>query len=207
MLAAIDYTDKLAYQQFRNFQLVFTRSPSPQLITSFMNALNDNGHLPYSVSDENLLQAPYIQIAHTAEGEFVAGCTIKHYDGQLAEIGFMLVEKKYRQLGLGEYMTRLRINVARQLGIEMLYAKVRGKNISSMNNLSKAGFQSAGNFLSQKDLYSTITWMYLPLQRMSRHECHQRLLRKLDGLIPVIGNMDKYAARNGKISAIDIFNL
>ena len=127
MLAAIDYTDKLAYQQFRDLQLVFTSSPSPQLITSFMNALNDNGHLPYSVSYENLLQAPYIQIAHTAEGEFVAGCTIKHYDGKLAEIGFMLVEKKYRQLALGEYMTRLRINVARQLGIEMFMQKSEGK--------------------------------------------------------------------------------
>lgn len=187
MLAAIDYTDKLAYQNFRNLQLVFTSSPSPQLINSFVSALNENGHLPYFVSCDDLLQAPYMHIAHTVEGQFVAGCTIKHCDGKLAEIGFMLVGKKYRQLGLGEYMTRLRINYAQQLGVEMLYAKVRGKNICSMNNLVKVGFQSAGNFLSQKDLYSTITWMYLPLQRMSRHECHQRLQRKLADLIPVIG--------------------
>jgi len=200
MLAAIDYIDKSADQSFRNLQLVFTCSPSPQLINSFVNALNENGHLPYSISYEQLLEAPYIQVVHTAEGNFVAGCTIKHYDGELAEIGFMLVDKKYRQLGLGEYMTRLRINYAQQLGAKLLYAKVRGKNISSMNNLTKAGFQSAGDFLSKKDLYSTITWMYLPLQHMTRYDCSQHLQRKLANLVPVIGQAENlYKPGMGKI--------
>lgn len=175
------------YQSFTHLPFVFTSEPSIELLNTFVEALNESGHLSYTVSLKQLLDAPYIHIAHTPEGEFVGGCSIKRRDGEIAEIGLMLVDKKYRQLGIAEYMTQLRTSYAQQQGIKMLYAKVRGNNISSMNNLYKAGFQVVGNFLSRKDLYSTITWFYLPLKPMTNHACRRLLQNKLVNLTSVIG--------------------
>jgi len=155
------------YQSLTHLPFVFTNEPSIELLNTFVEALNQNGHLPYKVSLKQLLDTSYLQVAHTPEGEFVGGCSIKLRDGEIAKMGLMLVDKKYRQFGIAEYMTQLRIGHAKRLGIKMLYAKVRGNNISSMNNLYKAGFQVMGNFLSEKYLYSTITWLYLPLKPMT----------------------------------------
>jgi len=99
----------------------------------------------------------------------------------------MLVDKKYRQLGFAERMIKDRIRYARKLGVKMLYAKVRGKNIKSMNNLRKAGFQCSGDYLSQKDLYSTVSWFYLSLGLMSDAGWQQRLGKHWADLVPVIG--------------------
>ena len=77
-----------------------------------------------------------MKIAYTPEGDFIAGCTIKHCDTELAKVGFMLVDRKYRQMGLGEHLTKLRINYAQQLGIKMLYAKVRGQNIAIVSQIN-----------------------------------------------------------------------
>lgn len=167
------------YQNFRTLPFVFTDEPSPKLLEKFAHALNRNGHLPYRINLEQLLQLTYVQIAHTHDGEFIAGCAIKHCDGELAEIGFMLVDKNYRRLGLAEYMTKTRINIAQKKGANILYTKVREDNVKSMNNLRKAGFQTAGSFFSQKDSFSPVTWLYLPLKPMSHQECSQRLKRKL----------------------------
>lgn len=187
MSVSIGYKQLAEKQGYASLQISFTHTPSEILLSQFVNALNQNQHLPYTVSYQQLLQLPYIQIAYTLRGGFVAGCSIKNCDGQLAEIGFMLVEKRYRGLGIAEYMTQCRINHAQQLGVQMLYAKIRGNNLKSINNLQKAGFKSAGRFLSQKDSYSSITWFYLPLQAMSKHKCYQRLRSKLTKLVPVIG--------------------
>jgi len=187
MLISLDYKNVSAYQGFRYLHVTFTNSPSPELLNRFVIALNENGHLPYIINHEQLCQMPYVQIAHTNDGKFISGSAIKQCDGKLAEIGFMLVDKKYRCLGLAEYMTKSRISYAQKLGVKMLYAKIRGKNINSMNNLRKAGFRSAGNFLDQKNSQSTITWFYLPLQSIIHYECCQLLRKKLLDLIPVIG--------------------
>ena len=187
MSISLSYNNVSDYQNFNHLQIVFTNTPSKKLLNKFANALNANGHLPYTIKLDQLLHVPYLQIAHTHDGEFIGGCSIKHCDGELAEVGLMLVDKKYRRLGLAEYMTQSRISYAQYLGAKMLYAKVREKNIKSMNNLHKAGFRSAGNFLSQKDLYSTITWLYLPLKPMPHYECCQRLRKKLVNLVSVIG--------------------
>jgi len=174
-------------QHFRQLSLVFTDAPCSELLSQFANALNKNGHLPYTVKYEQLCNTPYVTLVHTDNHQLVAGGSIKHCDGILAEIGFMWVSKPYRRLGLAEYITQSRIAYAHKLGIKMLYAKIRGDNVKSMNNLYKAGFRSAGNFLSQKDAYSTITWLYLPLQALSYNQCCQLLQKKLVDLIPVIG--------------------
>ena len=164
----------------------FPTSPSSGLLQGFADALDENGHLPDRVNRAQLAMAPYILAASTTEGECVGGCTIKQRDGNMAEIGFMLVKEKYRRLGLAQYMTRLRIDHARQQGLRLLYARVRGNNIRSMNNLRKAGFQSGGDFLGEKDHASTITWLYLALQPLSEQTCRQLLAAKLAGLVPVI---------------------
>ncbi|MDT8426625.1 MAG: GNAT family N-acetyltransferase [Methyloprofundus sp.] len=177
------------YQGFNHLGAESTESPSTEQLNTFVQALNENGHLPYTVCLEQVRRAPYVQIIHDYQGNFIAGSTIKCCDGEVAEIGFMLVDKKYRQLGLAERMTKDRISYARKLGIKMLYAKVRGKNIKSMNNLRKAGFQSSGDYLSQKDLYSTVSWFYLSLGLMSDTDCQQRLRKNWANLVPVIGQV------------------
>lgn len=182
------------FQNFTHLPFIFTSEPSIELLNTFVEALNENGHLPYTVSLKQLLDALYVQIAHTPEGEFIGGCTIKHSDGVLAEIGYMLVNKKYRRLGVADYMTQLRISHAKQLQIKILYVKVKGNNTDSMNNLYKAGFQSMGIFLSERGLYSAMTWLYLPLKPMTNRACRRYLQHKLDHLTSAIGF--KYASNN-----------
>ncbi len=164
----------------------FSSSPSMVYLQAFAEALNENAHLPYKVSHRQIAAAPYCLVATTSAGEFVGACTIRQRHGVMAEIGFMLVKKEYRRQGLAQHMTRLRIAQAQQLGIKLLYARVRGNNIGSIENLRKAGFQSAGEFLSQKDRHSTISWFYLALQPMSEQACRRLLALRVARLIPVI---------------------
>ncbi len=164
----------------------FSAQPSAQQLRNFAEALNDNGHLSYTVNVEELQAAPYVLVATAENGEFVCGCTIKSSDGELAEIGFMLVRKACRRQGLAEYMTALRIAHAWKHGICLLYAKVRDHNTGSMRNLSKAGFQSAGDFLCQQEHRSTISWFYLALRPMSASICRRLLASRITELVPVI---------------------
>lgn len=187
MSISLAYQTLPAYQGFNHLGIESTENPSIGLLNKFVKALNENGHLPYTVCLEQVVCASYVQIMYNCEGDFVAGSTIKCCTGEIAEIGFMLVDKKFRQLGLAEQMTKYRISHARKLGLKMLYAKVRGKNIKSMNNLRKAGFQSSGEYLGQKDLYSTVSWFYLSLSLMSDYDCQQHLRKNWADLVPVMG--------------------
>ena len=75
-------------KNLHHIQIVSINTPTLSLFNNFADALNKNNHLPYTVTVEQLLQVAYIQVAHIFEGEFIAGCTIKHCDGELAEIGY-----------------------------------------------------------------------------------------------------------------------
>ena len=54
-------------------------------------------------------------VSPSSDDDFVDGNTIKYHDGELAEIGFMLIIERYRQMGLTDQMVT-----------KMLYAKIRG---------------------------------------------------------------------------------
>jgi len=166
--------------------IIFTDTPSPDLLNKFTFALNANGHLRYHVNVEQLLSVSYIQIAYTPWGDFVGGSTIKCCDNTVAEMGYMLVAREYRRQGLAEGMTISRIRYARKTGIKILCAKVRKNNVNSIANLRKAGFQPVDEFLRQKYDLSAISWFYLPLQQLSYQECRNLLWEKLMSLTPVI---------------------
>ena len=124
MLSSVEYTDALSIRRPQLSSVIFTDTPSLILMKKFMFALNASGHLHYEVTIQQLKQVAYLQVASTYWGAFISGSTIKYRDGDVAEMGFMLVDKKYRRQGLAEHMTQSRINYAHHAGIKRLYAKV-----------------------------------------------------------------------------------
>lgn len=158
--------------------LRYTHAPTPQLLREFAAALNKNGHLRSRVLASQLRRLPYVQIATDRHGRFVAGCSIKWRAGDAAEIGYMIVERRYRRCGIGAAMTRARIDHARAQGIRMLCAKIRRDNLFSVRNIEKAGFTHAHTSHGQVLANSYIDWYFLPLCTMSQIE-YQRLLRQI----------------------------
>lgn len=187
MSISFSHGDISPQYDFDQLPIRFTDRPSQGLIDNFVKTLNANGHLPYRVDRSQLNDVELLLIAYLEDGQIVAGCSIKNIQNGLAEIGYMLVHEHFRQLGIAAYMTRLRIEYAQRQGVKMLYAKVRGSNSNSMNNLLRAGFKFAGNYFSLNDDNSTYSWFCLPLQRMSPKGSIASLNNNLIHLIPVIG--------------------
>lgn len=183
---SLSHYSALSHQRPGSSKLIFTDVPSFELLNKFTLALNANGHLHYKVYVEKLMQVPYIQIVHTEWGDVVGGSTIKYRDADVAEIGYMLVDKEYRGQGIAEYMTHSRIEHARKAGIKILFAKIRGNNVNSISNLRKAGFQPAVNTFHQMHNGSPVSWYYLPLVSIPQDQCRKWLRKNIIGSVPVV---------------------
>ncbi|MBT1444708.1 GNAT family N-acetyltransferase [Shewanella sp. JM162201] len=81
----------------------------------------------------------------------------------VAELGYLVVDKAFRRRGIGAALTAARIDWARAQGIRLLWATVRDENHASRDNLVKAGWQFFGNYLSIRGTGNTIGWYVLAL--------------------------------------------
>lgn len=101
-------------------------------------------------------------------GEALVGTAAIKADGHdessdVAELGYLVVDKAFRRRGIGAALTAARIDWARAQGIRLLWATVRDENHASRDNLVKAGWQFFGNFLSIRGTGNTIGWYVLAL--------------------------------------------
>ncbi|QYJ76431.1 GNAT family N-acetyltransferase [Shewanella sp. FJAT-52076] len=96
----------------------------------------------------------------------LVGCgAIKAGEGEVAELGYLVVASGYRRLGIGARLTQARIDWASAQGIKLLWATVRAENQASRDNLLKAGWQFYGDYLSIRGTGNTIGWYVLPLKQ------------------------------------------
>ncbi|MDH0449468.1 GNAT family N-acetyltransferase [Shewanella sp. GD04112] len=103
-------------------------------------------------------------LAKTLEGEMVGCAAIKAGSGSVGELGYLVVSPLYRRRGIAQGLTLKRIEVAKALGITLLFATIRDENNASRVNLLKAGFHFWRNYLSIRGTGNTVGWYYLALE-------------------------------------------
>lgn len=130
------------------------------LAAQLIDSRDDNAHpLNHSV----FFDSRAVVLAKNAAGEIVGCAAIKAGEGPIGELGYLVVSPQYRRLGIGRALTLKRIDVAKSLGITLLFATVRLENASSRANLLKIGFKFWGNYLSIRGTGNVVGWYYFPL--------------------------------------------
>lgn len=122
----------------------------------------DDNHHPL---DRAALAKARLLLLARLDGTLVGCGAIKAGDGEVAELGYLVVASGFRRLGIGARLTKARIDWAIGQGIKLLWATVRAENQASRDNLLKAGWQFYGDYLSIRGTGNTIGWYVLPLQQ------------------------------------------
>lgn len=149
-----------------NIQFVIGEKPEElALAAQLIDGRDDNAH---PLDHQVFFHSRAVILAKTIEGEIVGCAAIKAGKGTVGkgtvgELGYLVVSPHYRRQGIAQGLTQKRIEVAKVLGILILYATIRAENTSSQANLLKAGFQFWRNYLSIRGTGNTVGWYYLAL--------------------------------------------
>ncbi|MBW3514777.1 GNAT family N-acetyltransferase [Shewanella sp. NKUCC01_JLK] len=149
-----------------NIQFVIGKKPEElALAAQLIDGRDDNAH---PLDHQVFFHSRAVILAKTIEGEIVGCAAIKAGKGTVGkgtvgELGYLVVSPYYRRQGIAQGLTQKRIEVAKALGILILYATIRAENTSSQANLLKAGFQFWRNYLSIRGTGNTVGWYYLAL--------------------------------------------
>ena len=140
------------------------------LAAQLIDGRDDNAH---PLDHQVFFDSRAVILAKTLEGEIVGCAAIKAGKGAVdkgavdkgtvGELGYLVVSPYYRRQGIAQGLTQKRIEVAKALGILILYATIRAENTSSQANLLKAGFQFWRDYLSIRGTGNTVGWYYLAL--------------------------------------------
>lgn len=130
------------------------------LAAQLIDGRDDNAH---PLDHQVFFDSRAVILAKTLEGEIVGCAAIKAGKGTVGELGYLVVSPYYRRQGIAQGLTQKRIEVAKALGILILYATIRAENTSSQANLLKAGFQFWRDYLSIRGTGNTVGWYYLAL--------------------------------------------
>ncbi|MDT3278795.1 GNAT family N-acetyltransferase [Shewanella scandinavica] len=135
------------------------------LAAQLIDGRDDNAH---PLDHQVFFDSRAVILAKTLEGEIVGCAAIKAGKGTVdkgtvGELGYLVVSPYYRRQGIAQGLTQKRIEVAKALGISILYATIRAENTSSQANLLKAGFQFWRDYLSIRGTGNTVGWYYLAL--------------------------------------------
>ena len=130
------------------------------LAAQLIDGRDDNAH---PLDHQVFFDSRAVILAKTLEGEIVGCAAIKAGKGTVGELGYLVVSPHYRRQGIAQGLTQKRIEVAKALGISILYATIRAENTSSQANLLKAGFQFWRDYLSIRGTGNTVGWYYLSL--------------------------------------------
>ncbi|GIU29363.1 GNAT family acetyltransferase [Shewanella hafniensis] len=130
------------------------------LAAQLIDGRDDNAH---QLDHQVFFDSRAVILAKTFEGEIVGCAAIKAGKGTVGELGYLVVSPHYRRQGIAQGLTQKRIEVAKALGIMILYATIRAENTSSQANLLKAGFQFWRDYLSIRGTGNTVGWYYLAL--------------------------------------------
>ena len=149
-----------------NIQFVIGEKPEElALAAQLIDGRDDNAH---PLDHQVFFHSRAVILAKTIEGEIVGCAAIKAGKGTVdkgtvGELGYLVVSPHYRRQGIAQGLTQKRIEVAKALGILILYATIRAENTSSQANLLKAGFQFWRNYWSIRGTGNTVGWYYLAL--------------------------------------------
>lgn len=144
-----------------NIQFVISEQPEElALAAQLIDGRDDNAH---PLDHQVFFDSRAVILAKTFEGEIVGCAAIKAGKGTVGELGYLVVSSHYRRQGIAQGLTQKRIEVAKALGISILYATIRAENTSSQANLLKAGFQFWRDYLSIRGTGNTVGWYYLAL--------------------------------------------
>lgn len=144
-----------------NIQFVIGEKPQElALAAQLIDGRDDNAH---PLDHQVFFHSSSVILAKTIEGEIVGCAAIKAGKGTVGELGYLVVSPHYRRQGIAQGLTHKRIEVAKALGMSILYATIRAENTSSQANLLKAGFQFWRNYLSIRGTGNTVGWYYLAL--------------------------------------------
>lgn len=144
-----------------NIQFVIGEKPQElALAAQLIDGRDDNAH---PLDHQVFFHSRAVILAKTIEGEILGCAAIKAGKGTVGELGYLVVSPHYRRQGIAQGLTQKRIEVAKALGILILYATIRAENTSSQANLLKAGFQFWRNYLSIRGTGNTVGWYYLAL--------------------------------------------
>lgn len=160
------------------FQII--ENPNCDLRERLADLIDTNGHAPQSVDRDIISNAPYVLIITCHTGRIIAGSSIKSAHDGVAEFGFNIVEKEFRRIGLGYWMTSRRLKRADELGVSLVYSMIRNSNEASRNNLKKSGFRHAGRYLHRGDSKTRLDWyirLIKPMNRIQRNHCMRRIIQ------------------------------
>lgn len=149
-----------------DIQFVISEQPEElALAAQLIDGRDDNAH---PLDHQVFFDSRAVILAKTLEGEIVGCAAIKAGKGTVdkgtvGELGYLVVSSHYRRQGIAQGLTQKRIEVAKALGISILYATIRAENTSSQANLLKAGFQFWRDYLSIRGTGNTVGWYYLAL--------------------------------------------
>lgn len=149
-----------------DIQFVISEQPEElALAAQLIDGRDDNAH---PLDHQVFFDSRAVILAKTIEGEIVGCAAIKAGkgtvdNGTVGELGYLVVSSHYRRQGIAQGLTQKRIEVAKALGISILYATIRAENTSSQANLLKAGFQFWRDYLSIRGTGNTVGWYYLAL--------------------------------------------
>ena len=144
-----------------DIQFVISEQPEElALAAQLIDGRDDNAH---PLDHQVFFDSRAVILAKTFEGEIVGCAAIKAGKGTVGELGYLVVSSHYRRQGIAQGLTQKRIEVAKALGILILYATIRAENTSSQANLLKAGFQFWRDYLSIRGTGNTVGWYYLAL--------------------------------------------
>lgn len=144
-----------------DIQFVISEQPEElALAAQLIDGRDDNAH---PLDHQVFFHSRAVILAKTLEGEIVGCAAIKAGKGTVGELGYLVVSSHYRRQGIAQGLTQKRIEVAKALGISILYATIRAENTSSQANLLKAGFQFWRDYLSIRGTGNTVGWYYLAL--------------------------------------------
>ncbi|MCL1036298.1 GNAT family N-acetyltransferase [Shewanella corallii] len=127
---------------------------------NLVDTRDDNAH---PLNHESFFRSRSVVIAMTNEGGLIGCAAIKEGEGEVAEMGYLMVSPAYRRRGVAQRLTEERVEVARRDGIKLLWATVRDENKASQANLLKNGWHFWRNYLSVRGTGNTIGWYYMPL--------------------------------------------
>ena len=151
------------------------------LAATLVDSRDDNAH---PLDHEYFFHSRAVILAKTNEGDIVGCAAIKAGSGIVGELGYLVVSPCYRCQGIAQGLTLKRIEVAKSLGIAILFATIRAENTSSRANLLKAGFQFWRDYLSIRGTGNTVGWYYLPLKE---HVDVETVMQSLVGnRVPVV---------------------
>ena len=144
-----------------DIQFVISEQPEElALAAQLIDGRDDNAH---PLDHQVFFDSRAVILAKTLKGEIVGCAAIKAGKGTVGELGYLVVSSHYRREGIAPGFTQKRIEVAKALGISILYATIRAENTSSQANLLKAGFQFWRDYLSIRGTGNTVGWYYLAL--------------------------------------------